>query len=173
MLNVSIQLNHRAFPKRVKPFYGVKAYKRPCFPDKIDKDRSSLIHKRLRQTKMDNGALKIRPVAVTEAKLGKGNCHKPRSDETQIRRGTKTKSRINSASTRDRTRTCRGTDSLRTFEARRGLSLTMRTVKLMFVGCFGFLTSSLATRLYRGRVPRLMSENFTCCHTRDWASRPD
>ena len=37
---------------------------------------------------------------------------------------------------------------------------------------FGFLTSSSATRLYRGRVPRLTSDNFTCCHTRDRAGRP-
>ena len=29
-----------------------------------------------------------------------------------------------------------------------------------------FLTSSSATRLYRGRVPRLTSDNSTCCHTR-------
>ena len=34
------------------------------------------------------------------------------------------------------------------------------------VGWFvGFLTSSSTTRLYRGRVPRLPSVNFTCCHT--------
>ena len=32
---------------------------------------------------------------------------------------------------------------------------------------FDFLTSSLTTRLYRGRVPRLTSDNCTCCHTRD------
>ena len=32
---------------------------------------------------------------------------------------------------------------------------------------FGFLTSSSATGLYRGRVPRLTPGNFTCCHTRD------
>ena len=36
-------------------------------------------------------------------------------------------------------------------------------------GLFGFLTSSSTTRLYRGRVPRLTSHNFTCCHTRDRA----
>ena len=30
---------------------------------------------------------------------------------------------------------------------------------------FGFLTSSSATRLSHGRVPRLTSDNFTCCHT--------
>ena len=28
------------------------------------------------------------------------------------------------------------------------------------------------TRLDRGRVPRLTSDNFTCCHTRDRAGRP-
>ena len=32
---------------------------------------------------------------------------------------------------------------------------------------FGFLTSSSTTRVYRGRVQRLTSDNFTCCHTRD------
>ena len=36
----------------------------------------------------------------------------------------------------------------------------------------GFLTSSLTTRLYRGRVPRLTSDNFMCNHTRDSAGRP-
>ena len=36
----------------------------------------------------------------------------------------------------------------------------------------GFLTSSSTTRLYRGRVPRLMSNNCTCCYTRDRAGRP-
>ena len=30
---------------------------------------------------------------------------------------------------------------------------------------FGFLTSSSTTRLYTGLVPRLKSDNFTCCHT--------
>ena len=29
----------------------------------------------------------------------------------------------------------------------------------------GFLTSSSATRLFHRRVPRLTSDNFTCCHT--------
>ena len=29
----------------------------------------------------------------------------------------------------------------------------------------GFLMSSSATRLSHGRVPRLKSDNFTCCHT--------
>ena len=28
-----------------------------------------------------------------------------------------------------------------------------------------FLTSTSASRLSRGRVPRLVSDNFTCCHT--------
>ena len=37
---------------------------------------------------------------------------------------------------------------------------------------FGFLTSSSTTRLYCGRVPRLTSDNFTSCHTRDRAGRP-
>ena len=36
-----------------------------------------------------------------------------------------------------------------------------------FVCLVGFLTSSSTTRLYRGRVPKLASDNFTCCHTRD------
>ena len=36
---------------------------------------------------------------------------------------------------------------------------------------FGFLTSSSTTRLYSGRVPKLTSDNFTCCHTRDRAWR--
>ena len=35
-------------------------------------------------------------------------------------------------------------------------------------GLFGWLVPS-TTRLYRGRVPRLTSDNFTCCHTRDRA----
>ena len=34
---------------------------------------------------------------------------------------------------------------------------------------FNFLTSSSTTGLYRGRVPRLTSDNFTCCHTADRA----
>ena len=33
------------------------------------------------------------------------------------------------------------------------------------VGLSGFLTSSSATRLYRGRVPKLTSDNLTSCHT--------
>ena len=41
-----------------------------------------------------------------------------------------------------------------------------------FVCLFGFLTSSSITRLYRGRVPKLASDNFTCCHTRDRVGRP-
>ena len=36
----------------------------------------------------------------------------------------------------------------------------------------GFLTSSSRTMLYRGRVPRLISDNFTCCHTQDRVGRP-
>ena len=36
----------------------------------------------------------------------------------------------------------------------------------------GFLKSSSATRLYRGWVPRLSSDKFTCCHTWDRAERP-
>ena len=32
--------------------------------------------------------------------------------------------------------------------------------------------SSSVTRLYRKRVPRLTSDNFTCCHTRDREGRP-
>ena len=42
----------------------------------------------------------------------------------------------------------------------------------LFVWLVGFLTSSLTTRLYRGQVPRLTSDNFTCCHTRDRVGRP-
>ena len=30
---------------------------------------------------------------------------------------------------------------------------------------FGFSTSSSAARIYRGRIPRLTSDNFTCCLT--------
>ena len=41
------------------------------------------------------------------------------------------------------------------------------TARDLFVCLFAFLTSSSTTRLYRGRVPRLTSDNFTCCHTRD------
>ena len=37
----------------------------------------------------------------------------------------------------------------------------------MFVWLVGFLTSSSTIRLYRGRVPRLASDIFTCYHTRD------
>ena len=37
---------------------------------------------------------------------------------------------------------------------------------------FDFLASSSTTRLYSGQVPRLTSDNFTCCHTRDRAGRP-
>ena len=32
-------------------------------------------------------------------------------------------------------------------------------------GLFDFLMSLSTTRLYRRRVPRLTSDNFTCCHT--------
>ena len=42
----------------------------------------------------------------------------------------------------------------------------------LFVWLVGFLASSSTTSLYRGRVPRLASDNFTCCHTRDRAGRP-
>ena len=38
--------------------------------------------------------------------------------------------------------------------------------------CFCFLLSSSIPRLYRKRVPRLASNNFTCCHTRDRVGRP-
>ena len=37
----------------------------------------------------------------------------------------------------------------------------------LIVWFVGFLTSSSTIRLYRGRVPRLTSGNFTCCHMRD------
>ena len=43
----------------------------------------------------------------------------------------------------------------------------------LFVCLFGFFTSSSATSLYRGRVPRLTSDNFTCCHTQDRAGDHD
>ena len=36
----------------------------------------------------------------------------------------------------------------------------------------GFITSSPATRLNCGRVPRLTSDNLMCRHTRDRAGRP-
>ena len=44
-------------------------------------------------------------------------------------------------------------------------------ILLKFVSLFGFLTSSSTTRLYRGWVPRLTFDNFTCCHTWDRAGR--
>ena len=37
----------------------------------------------------------------------------------------------------------------------------------MFVWLVGFLTPSSTTKLYRGRVPRLTCDNFTCYLTRD------
>ena len=36
----------------------------------------------------------------------------------------------------------------------------------VFLCLFRFSTSSSTTRLCRGRVPRLTSDTFTCCHTR-------
>ena len=42
----------------------------------------------------------------------------------------------------------------------------------LFGWLVGLFTSSSTTRLYRGRVPRLTSDNFMCCHTRDRAGRP-
>ena len=36
---------------------------------------------------------------------------------------------------------------------------------LDFVWLVGYLTSSSASRVSRGRVPRLAFDNFTCCHT--------
>ena len=44
---------------------------------------------------------------------------------------------------------------------------------MIFLCLFAFLTSSSATRLCRGRVPRLTSDNLTCCHTQDRAGRHD
>ena len=41
----------------------------------------------------------------------------------------------------------------------------------IFVCLVGFLTVLSTTRLHRGRDPRLTSDNFTCCHTRDRAGR--
>ena len=49
---------------------------------------------------------------------------------------------------------------------------TYGEITYLFVCLFGLITSSSTTRLYRGRVPRLTSSNFTCCHTRDRAGRP-
>ena len=37
--------------------------------------------------------------------------------------------------------------------------------KMSVICLLGFFTSSSTTRLCRGRVPRLTSDNFTCCHT--------
>ena len=42
----------------------------------------------------------------------------------------------------------------------------------LFVCWFDFLMPLSITRLYRGRVPRLTSDNFTCCHIRDRAEKP-
>ena len=39
--------------------------------------------------------------------------------------------------------------------------------KLLVKEFFEFLASPSTARLYRGRVPRLMSDSFTRCHTRD------
>ena len=36
-----------------------------------------------------------------------------------------------------------------------------------------FLNASSASKLYRGWVLRMTSDNFTCCHTRDGAGRHD
>ena len=41
----------------------------------------------------------------------------------------------------------------------------------LFVCLVGFLTPSSKTRLYRGLVPGLTTDNFTCCHTRDRGKR--
>ena len=41
----------------------------------------------------------------------------------------------------------------------------VHTCTQLFICFSGFLTSSSATRLYRGRVPRLTPDNFTCSHT--------
>ena len=52
---------------------------------------------------------------------------------------------------------------------------TLESRICLFVWLVGFLTSSPTTRLYRGRVPRLTSDNFyvlPVCHTRDRAGRP-
>ena len=66
---------------------------------------------------------------------------------------------------------CSGTRSLilLPYELHRNLLLKQHD---FFVWLVGFLTSSPASRLYRGRVPRLTSDNFMCCHTRDRAGRP-
>ena len=42
----------------------------------------------------------------------------------------------------------------------------------LFVYLFIFFTYLSTTRLYRGQIPRLTSDNFSCCHTRDRAERP-
>ena len=50
--------------------------------------------------------------------------------------------------------------------------LTHRFVDAFLVAWLvGLLTSSATTRLYRGRVPRLTSDNFTCRYARDRAGR--
>ena len=41
-----------------------------------------------------------------------------------------------------------------------------------FVCLVGFLTSSLTTRLYHERVPRMTYDNYKCCYTPDRAGRP-
>ena len=53
-----------------------------------------------------------------------------------------------------------------------GTHQNLSIAMLLLVCLVGFLTSSTTTKLYRGRVPRLTSDNFTCCHTRDRARRP-
>ena len=54
------------------------------------------------------------------------------------------------------------------FGATRWVLFLQKLILLKFwTACVvGFLTSSLTTRLYHKRVPRLRSDNFKCCHMR-------
>ena len=52
------------------------------------------------------------------------------------------------------------------------LSLRCALFVCLFVCFIDFSTSSSATRVYRGRAPRMTSDNVKCCHTRDRAGTP-
>ena len=54
----------------------------------------------------------------------------------------------------------------------KGNNLNNLFLGLMGTSLVGFLTSLSSTGLYVGRVPRLTSDIFTCCHTRDRVGRP-
>ena len=49
--------------------------------------------------------------------------------------------------------------------------LITKQLEEIAVCLFGFSMSSSTPRLYRGPIPGLKSNNFTCCHTRDRAKR--